>query len=468
MKIKKILAALAAMTMMAVTLTACGGSDKSESEASRTKSEDDVKISADSAINEGDPDISGQTIKWLSYYDVNPTGNDDRSIALTLFEDVYGGKVEWISTTYETKYDDLANRLLSGDPVDMFPYEWDAVPNGVYKNQYQPLDDYIDLDDELWADVKGLADKMEYKGAHYVIPYCISDPVCIMYSRQMMEDEGLDDPYELYQKGEWDWDAFMSMMKSFVNNADDGETRFGCTGWFGPAIVQSTGQTIVNYDGTKFTNNIMSPEIEKAELILEEIANTNLYDTAWHSYFPDDGSCLFYGMAPWALSESNGKNPDADIFLVPFPKMPGSDEYYLCCSFGAKMLVANSDKGDAVAAYIKCERIAASDDQYTAAAREKALIPTVNASGEKTKYITEEQWDMWQSVIDPANVTPVFDFGNGMGTRMTDETYDYNTRGVMKNLTDALITKYEGSPSTWAELRDAWKAVIDEEIVKYN
>lgn len=192
MKLKRILAALAAMTMMAA-FTACGGgdSDKSGSE-SRTKSEDDVKISADASINEGDPDIKGQTISWLSYYDVNPTGNDDRSIALTLFEDVYGAKVEWISTTYETKYDDLANRLLGGDPVDMFPYEWDAVPNGVYKNQYQPLDDYIDLEDELWADVKGLADKMEYKGAHYVVPYCISDPVCIIYSRQMMEDEGLD------------------------------------------------------------------------------------------------------------------------------------------------------------------------------------------------------------------------------------------------------------------------------------
>ncbi len=321
MKLKRILAALAAMTMMAA-FTACGGgdSDKSGSE-SRTKSEDDVKISADASINEGDPDIKGQTISWLSYYDVNPTGNDDRSIALTLFEDVYGAKVEWISTTYETKYDDLANRLLGGDPVDMFPYEWDAVPNGVYKNQYQPLDDYIDLEDELWADVKGLADKMEYKGAHYVVPYCISDPVCIIYSRQMMEDEGLDDPYELYQKGEWDWDAFMSMMKSFVNNADDGETRYGCTGWFGQALVQSTGQTIVNYDGTKFTNNVMNPEIEQAELILEEIAKTNLYDTAWHSFFPDDGSVLFYGMAPWALSESNGKNPDGDIFLVPFPKI---------------------------------------------------------------------------------------------------------------------------------------------------
>lgn len=39
---------------------------------------------------------------------------------------------------------------------------------------------------------------------------------------------------------------------------------------------------------------------------------------------------------------------------------------------------------------------------------------------------------MWQSLMDPANVTPVFDFGYGMGSRMTDETYDYNTRGVMK------------------------------------
>lgn len=472
MKLKRFLAALAAVTMLAAPLTACDEeTTESASESiERTKSEDDVKVDTSGSQDyfANDPDISGQTIQWLCYYDLNPTGNDDRSNALTIFEDQRGGKIEWISTTYETMFDDLANRLLSGDPVDMVPYEWDAVPNGVYKNQYEPLGDYIDMDDPLWADVKGLADTMKYKGEYYIVPFGLKDPVCITYSRTMMEDEGLDDPYELYLEGKWDWDAFMDMMKTFVNNADDGDTRYGCTGWMGPALLQSSGDTVVTYDGTKFSNNIMSPKIEQAELMIEEIANSNLYDAAWHSYFPDDGSSLFYAMAPWALSESNGKNPDSDIFIVPFPKMPGTDEYFLCCSFAANMLVKNSDKGDAVAQYVKCERIAATDPTYTEAAKEKALIPTQNASGEKIKFLTAEQYDVLQEYQNPANVTPVFDFGNGMGTRMTSETYDYNTRGVMKNLQDALITKYEGSPSTWAELRDAWKAVIDEEIAKFN
>lgn len=467
MKVKRILAALAAVTMMA-GMTACGGSDKSSSESSRTKTEDEVQVDADSSISDGDPDISGQTIYWLCDYDINPSGNDDRSVALTLFEDVYGGKIQWISTTSDTMFDDLANRILSGDPVDMFPYEWDAVPNGVYKNQYQALDDYIDLDDELWAGVKDLADKMEYNGEHYVIPYGISDPVCIIYSRQLMEDEGLDDPYELYQKGEWDWDAFMSMMKSFVDNGDDGETRYGCAGWFGQAMVQSTGQCFVTYDGSKFTNNIMNEDIEQAELVLEEINQLGLYDSSWHSYFPEDNSTLFYAMSPWALSESNGKNPDGDIFIVPFPKMPGSDEYYLCANFAAKMLVAGSDKGEAVAAYLKCERIAATEEKYTEAAKEKALIPTLDENGEKVSYVTEEQYDLLQTLTDPSNITPVFDFGYGMGSRMTSETYDYSTRGVMNNLTDALLSEYDGAPDTWAELRDSWKAVIDEEIEKFN
>ncbi len=62
----------------------------------------------------------------------------------------------------------------------------------------------------------------------------------------------------------------------------------------------------------------------------------------------------------------------------------------------------------------------------------------------------------------------MFDYGCGMGTKMYSETYDYSTRGIINNLSDALISEHEGSPSTWAELRDEWKADIDKEIKKYN
>jgi len=462
---KRLLAALAALTM-AFAATACGD----ESSEGRLKSADDVSLATEDLDVSEDPDITGQTVYWMATYDLNPKGTADRSVALSIFEDVYGAKIEFVETTSDTKFDDLANRINSGDPVDMFPYEWDAVPNGVTKGMYDPLDDYINLSDSIWDGVRDYAEMFKYNGHYYVVPYATSDPLAITYSRTMLEEEGLDDPYELYKKGEWNWDSFMKLMKQFVANADEGEERYGCCGWFGQAIVQSTGDTVIHYDGTKFENNIMSADIERAELFMEEINKLNLYDPAWHGYFPTEGNILFYGMAPWHLADSNAKNPDGDIFLVPFPKDPESDDYYLNMNYGAVMLVKNSQKGDAVGMYIKCERLAATEEQYKQAAKEKALIQSLNAQGKVTGFITEEQYDFMQTWYDPSNIKTVFDFGYGMGSLMYGETYDYNTRGVMNNVADGLLNKvqYEGTPDTWAEIRSQWSSVVDTVVGEFN
>lgn len=466
-KLKRTCALLLALSLTAAA-TACGGSSSSESEG-RTKSQDDVSLdTADTAINAGDPDISGQTIYYLGIYDLNPTANQDRTVALTLFEDVYGAKIQTIKSTSETLFTDLANRINGGEPVDMFDYQWDSVPNGVEKGQYEYLDDYIDLSDPIWDGMSELIEKYKYKGHYYVVPYSVSDYIAITYSRNLIEEEGLTDPYKLYQEGKWDWDAFMSSMKTFVANAEDGETRYGCAGWFGQAIVQSTGESIINYDGQKFSSNVMSGNIEKAELLQEELTRLNLFDTTWYGTYPNDGSVLYYGMAPWHLGQSNVMNPDGDLFLVPFPKMPGADKYYLCGNAAAKMLVKNSDKGDAVAAYIKCERLAATKEEYKQAAKEKALIETKTAAGKVTSYLTEEQYDFMQTWYTSEDIVPMFDFGYGMGTRMANETYAYETRGVMNNFMDGLLQQFEGTPATWAELRSAWQGVVDEVVEEFN
>jgi multiple sugar transport system substrate-binding protein len=465
--LKRLFAGLMAVTMT-FALGACSGSSDSSSDSSedRTKDADEVEVADLGDKYANDVDISGQEIVWLSYYDINPSTNQDRSVALTLFEDTYGGKIKYVQTTSATKFDDLANMILADSQVDMFPYEWDSLPNGVSKNQYDPLDDYIDLDDDLWSDMKDVADSFVYQGKHYVIPYCISDPVMIQYSRELMQEEGLDDPYELYQEGKWDWDSFLSMMQTFVKNADDGEERYGINGWFGQAVVQSTGKTIVSYDGTTFSNNINDSQIEKAEQLLQQIASENLYDPTWKSYFPEDGLTLFYAMGgTWSLGESNGKNPDGDIMIVPFPKDPDADAYYACANYGAKMLVKGSKYPEAVATYIKCERIAQVEEEYKEATKAKDLIQTQNSKGEVVKYITEEQYDAYMGYVEN-DIVPVFDYGFGMGSRMYgDGDYTYETRGVMNNLMEALLN---GEVSTWAELREAWASVVDTEIAKFN
>ncbi len=461
-KLKLMLAGLMSVSML-LTATACGGETTENS--SHYKSEDEVTLSTPEKVDGPDVDINGQSIYWLGTYDLNPSNNQDRSVALSLFEDVYGGKVEWVQCTSDDKFDVLTNRILGGDPVDMFAYEWDALPNGVYKDQYQPLDDYIDLEDEIWDDMRDVIDMYEYKGQHYVVPYSIADPLLITYSREMCQEAGLDDPYELYQDGEWDWDTFMEMMKTFVAAGDGSTQRYGIAGWFGQAMVQSTGQTIIKFDGEKFTNNVYDPRIEAAQQLMEEMKSLQLYDANWYGNFPEGGNILFYGMADWSLGASNAKNPDADIMVVPFPKDPEADDYYLCANFGAKMLVKNSDKGEAVGAYIYCERLAEYEEEYKQAAKEKALIVEQSASGMTLAYRTEEQYDAIMQFKE--DTIPVFDFGYGMGSTMYGEgEYTYETRGIMNNLMDGVL-KYDDVDS-WAVLRDNWSAAIDGVLETYN
>ena len=405
----------------------------------------------------------GEEIYWLANYDINPTSNQERSVALTLFEDQFGGKINWIECTADNKFDVLASRILAGDPVDMFPYEWDAMPNGVYKNQYEPLDDYLDLDDPIWDGMRDAIDMYAYNGKHYVVPYAVSDPLLITYSRKMCEENGLSDPYELYQKGKWDWDAFMSMMQKFVQNGSD---RYGICGWFGQALMQSTGKTVIGFDGSQFTNNISDSSIESAENLLSQIQKQNLYADGWYNHFPESQNILFYAMADWSLGQSNAVNPDADLMAVPFPKSPYADQYYLSGNYAAKMLVKNSTKGNAVAKYIYCERLAQTEKTYQTAARQKALIPETSASGLTLSYLTDEQYDAIQSY--KTDTVTVFDFGYGMGSTMYGEgSYTYETRGVMNNLADAILL-YPEQASSWAVLRESFSPVIDEVLTTYN
>lgn len=448
---KKLMIMLASLTCM-VAFAACGGagSENSTDMTDNTTTIEQNTTADNESTNENSND---NEIYWLSTYDLNPGAGSDRSAALALFEDEYGGKINWIQCTDENKFDTLSNRLNAGDPVDMFSYEWNALPSGVLKGQYQPLDDYIDLTDSIWDDIRYAIDMFEFNGSHYVIPYEVSDPVLLIYSRTKCGEYGLADPYELYQNGEWDWNTFMDMMKTFTRDNDT-----AICGIPAQAIVQSTGKAVVNYDGTKFINNINDPDIERAELIMQEMYSSGLYDSNWYSNYPNDGSALFYAMADWALGASNELNPNDDLMVAPFPKFEGSDDYYVSGNYAAKMWVTGSDKGQAVADYITCERRAILDEDAKAVTKANKI-----AGG-----ITEEQYDAIENI--KANTKSVFDFGFGMGSNMYgDGDYTFETRGVMNNIYDGILVHAQwGAPDNWAKLKASFEGVVDSTVKEYN
>ena len=85
---------------------------------------------------------------------------------------------------------------------------------------FVPYDDYLDLDSELWADVKDANDSMIWDGKHYVATVEVTGDNCaIIYNRKTIDENGLDDPAELFEKGKWDWDAFQDMLSEFVDTS---------------------------------------------------------------------------------------------------------------------------------------------------------------------------------------------------------------------------------------------------------
>ena len=62
----------------------------------------------------------------------------------------------------------------------------------------------------------------------------------------------------------------------------------------------------------------------------------------------------------------------------------------------------------------------------------------------------------------------MFDFAYGMSKAVSFASTEYAERGAINNMNDALLTGYADAPSTWAEIRDAYKETIDKEIENYK
>ncbi len=463
----RILAGILAAVSLA-SFSACGGNGDDTSTDTTTASSDATTAATTTTATEwtgdnvevtvaeedkSDVDISGQTIKWMGFYDLNPTNDSpERSTELTIFEDTYGAKVEYVATTTDQQYDALATAVLGGESPDIFVYDVRAFPYDISKGMYQPIDSLVDWNDPLWADMKDTADMLSWKGEHYIAPfgYRFDDYQILMYNKSVVEDMGAEDPYELYLEDKWDWEAFMNIMEEFQG----GDTElYGISGWWANAIIYTSGDVLVTYDGNKFTNNLYSEKIEKAQHLIEEMWDKGLVKRGWvgpEAAFPTNDS-LFYSMGTWAYNAAAEAMPDDEIQIVPFPKNPDSDTYYMNKMIFSHMWVKGSDKADAVKVWFEINRKVQSDEEYLKIKKEKFLT--------NNKAWTSELYDIVNSYSDDDKFTPAYDYGSGISESMTGDS------GYIRTLYECIVNEqYE----TWEQAREEYYNIIDSEIAVYN
>ncbi|MBR2283540.1 MAG: carbohydrate ABC transporter substrate-binding protein [Ruminococcus sp.] len=461
-KTKAFISALLIAALSSSFCVACGGSSSSSS--SNPYADVDVDSEVRDAVNQAasssdllpDVELENKNIKWLSHWDINPdSSGKNKPTELVVFEEKYGGTIEWVQCTWDNRYEKLAETINSGEGVDFFAAgDGDAFPKGAVRGMFTTVDEYIDFDSELWEDVKDINDTMLWQGGHYLlILQATGDNVACVYNRKTVEEAGLEDPAELYEKGEWDWNAFESMLQSFV---DVDKQHYGIDGWwFEFGLMKTTGVAPISIEDGKLVSNIGDPAMERVQNYLYDLYTTNCIaigvgDYGWtaHPEFVGEGKVLFYpvGLYEFYTDEETWKQKyGEDAFFVPMPKDPESDEYYIPVGMEAYTFVKGGQNPEGVARFMDCKRFAILDEDTKAVADQQF----VDDYG-----WTDEMLEMKDEMQALADENPFYDLSSGVSTDCAS-LLDSNLRNAARGI-------------PWNETYDSIYATVETYIQEVN
>ena len=399
--------------------------------------------------------LANPTVKFLSEWDLNPAEGQPVSVALELFQTKFGGRIEFVQTTFAERYTKLATLINGGDSPDMFSAgDMDVFPRGVVSMQFDALDPYIDFNSELWAPMKEVNDLFSINGKHYVGATDVESDCVMFYNKRTIAENGLDDPAELLAKVAWDWDALWKMMTDFCDRSQE---KFATDGWwFEGGISLTTGLPYIGMKDGKIVHNLDTANIEKVQDYMLNMKKNDLPfpkgEYGWKVVPKNlaDGKTLFYPVGTYALYPYNNYIQDfgnmEDVMFVPMPKCPGADNYYLPARVSGFSLCKGAPNPEGVAAYLNCAM----------ATRDSEVAKEIGKKQAFEEYgWTQEQWDMFEKVNAMTAEHPVVEMYNAVSQLIADYVNNPMKEGY-------------NSGASWVQTRDSIRNSIQLELDTVN
>jgi len=388
MKLRKVLAVMLAAAMT-FSMAACGGGDTTanptqapvNNEGNAGTDNKDNQPSTPSKNNEVNSDISIGSW-WVQYYDsYNVDGGDmmvmpdwegaqeapddseeikvqkahNRQIGqykwdnVTKIEQKYGVEFHWDNLTYQGVIDSINTSILAGAP-DCDVYLTDqtmslpAQVNGLAIDlktilpadhdifTTQKIATYFDLGDGK-ACIFGPVKAENVVAATYPLAF----------NKQMLEDNNLEDPRALWERGEWTWDKFIEYCQTLTQDTD-GDGQIDQYGYCG--FAQETFEQLMMSNGANVaqgkTETLTSPEIGEVLQMMQDMYLT--YNVCYPYDFEGDasssmrnqyreGNIGFFPTAVW-IQNANGdysasapeKNLTWDTVYVRWPVGPSGNK----------------------------------------------------------------------------------------------------------------------------------------------
>lgn len=462
---KRLLAGICALTLCC-GLAACGGSGSgdSSSEAKTIEMNDEQKEQLSGLESKlEDKELENKTIKWLAHYDINPGDGQVVPPGLKLFQDKYDGKIEFIQTTWENRYTDLAKSVMANESPDFFPAsDMDGFPKGAIKAMFEPIDDYIDFDSEIWADAKSTNDAFVFNGSHYVAAIQSAPNFVCVYNTKTIEDSGYEDPAELYYNDEWTWSKFTEMCVDFVDAEAD---KYALDGyWYGKALNDTCGVPLIGITDGKLVNNMSDPQVAKVQELMYELQkNEVVFDRSSNNWSTrgdgttgeglGSGLTLFIPVGLWAIEVSPeeskvfGDVAAGEIMFCPMPRMDDSDTYYVSARVEGYFLCKNAPNPEGFAAYMNCLKVA------------NAEASNITEEQLKNDYKwNDTMLEMRKEIYDLVNTNPVYDFEYGVSAELSTQMDSVNQATMITG----------GGATTWTATVAEYGKAVDYLIKEAN
>jgi ABC-type glycerol-3-phosphate transport system substrate-binding protein len=331
------------VTIIVVALAVYAGGQEEGSRSRRDREQPRLEEATPNPVD----DINGYVVRTAAHWPGPERGLVSGDYVLDAWEEImseYNISREWIEMPNpDLVIEKMTATVLLGEPfADIIWIDGSrAIPTLADNNLILPLDDYIDFDDPR---INRAIDPIStYKGKHYGYhPWVIAPGGGIWYNRTLLQREGMEDPMDLQERGEWTWDRFFEMARTANKDTDgDGEIdQFGITVGYEIEypLLHSNGAFVVTETSPgQYEFSLDEPEALEA---LDFIAQ--LYDSNIMSYDSEPlfiaGRAAFYG---GALFQGNNMllNMEDDYGFVYWPKGPSADGYFTVSGPGAMIAI---------------------------------------------------------------------------------------------------------------------------------
>ena len=213
----------------------------------------------------------GKSFTLMYWYQPDDVVN--RKIAA--FNKAHNAKVK-LEVVNDDLADALAKAIASGKPYDIVANHGRYFPQSIFKNLYEPLEGYIAEEDmynsanhDNWGLSKTVNDMFAWNGHYYALGSAKSVYSYVLYyNKKMFNAAGLEDPWELYKKGQWTWDKLVSMGKQV--------TEPGTTGFLyvDNLYVWDTFNAV---SGIKYENGTFTEQLTDSRFVQAAQDYQNLY-----------------------------------------------------------------------------------------------------------------------------------------------------------------------------------------------